>query len=106
MQSQNDMFATQDIRKKVKYGFIVLCEHDFHIGSPFTSYPRSMFSNTEIPDKWLESILDQYSRLKILNSLERQIPGKNLSLFGKIEEGISENHFYFENVTFFPVTLP
>lgn len=46
-----------------------------------------MFNNREINERWLDSILDHSSRLKSLNTLER-LPNKNLSLFGKIAEGV------------------
>lgn len=85
MSSQEDLFATQESKKnKVKYDFVVLCDRDDQ--NPFSLYPTIMFSETEINVKWLESILDDSSRLKSLQTLQR-MPGKNLSLFGKIVEG-------------------
>ena len=88
MDSQEDIFATQDEKKsKVNYAFLVLCDKNEDVMYPFAWYPRSMFSSSEIMDRWLHSILDHSSRLKSLNTLER-VPDKSLSLFGKIEEGI------------------
>lgn len=94
MDSQEDIFATQDTiatqnatKSKVQYDFIVLCDKDEDVRNPFALYPRSMFSQREILDKWLHSILDHSSRLKSLDTLER-LPDKSLSLFGKIEQGI------------------
>ena len=95
MDSQEDIFATQDAKKstqdakksKVNYAFLILCDKTEDVMYPFAWYPRSMFSSNEILDRWLYSILDHSSRLKSLDTLER-IPDKCLSLFGKIEEGI------------------
>lgn len=87
MSSQEDMFATQEPKKsKLKYDFLVLCDKDGQVNNPFALYPRTMFANQEINDRWLHSILDHSSRLKSLNTLEG-LPEKNLSLFGKIESG-------------------
>ena len=90
MQSQEDIFATQtQTLKKPKptYDFLVLCNQDENVQDPFGLYPRGIFSETEIQDKWLDSILDHSSRLKSLQTLER-LPGFKFSLFGKIEEGL------------------
>ena len=88
MNSQEDIFATQEpIKKHVKYDFLVLCDKDENAQHPFSLYPTSMFSEKEINVRWLEAILDDSSRLKSIQTLER-IPNKNLSLFGKIVEGI------------------
>ena len=88
MNSQEDMFGTQEVKKsRLNYDFIVLCDKDPDVMSPFALYPRSMFSPMEILDQWLDSILDHSSRLKTLNTLGG-LPEKNLSLFAKIEEGI------------------
>lgn len=81
MNSQEDLFAPD----KPKYTFLVLCDKDQNNMSPFAAYPRSIFSNKEIQDRWMDSILDNISRLKTLNSL--QIPDKHFSLFGKIDSG-------------------
>lgn len=54
--------------------------------SPFAAYPRSMFSAKEIQDRWMDSILDNVSRLKNINSLK--IQEKNFCLFAKIDSGI------------------
>ena len=87
MDSQEDIFATQKPEKpKVKYDFLVLCDKDELAHQPFSMYPTSMFKGTEIKLRWLESILDESSRLTTIKSLEK-IPNKNLSLFGKIDEG-------------------
>lgn len=80
------MFATQENSHKTKYGYVVLCDQDVHVGNPFAWYPRAIFSNAEIQEKWLNCILDHSSRLKPLGTL-KQIPGKSFSLFGKIDEG-------------------
>lgn len=88
MDSQEDIFATQEAKKpKMKYVFVVLCDKNEDVMSPFGLYPRSMFSGSEIHDRWLDSILDHSSRLKSLHTLET-VPYKSLSLFGKIEEGM------------------
>lgn len=88
MNSQEDMFATQEPKKKkIRYEFVILCDKDGDAPQPFSLYPTMMFTEDEIQIKWLESILDESSRLKSLNTIE-SISGKNLSLFGKIEEGI------------------
>ena len=85
MSSQEDLFATQEPKKtKVKYEYIVLCDKDDP--NPFSLYPTSMFSGQEINVKWLESILDDSSRLKNIQTLE-MMSEKHLSLFGKIDEG-------------------
>ena len=87
MDSQEDIFATQDSKKsKVNYAYLVLCDKSEDVMNPFACYPRSMFSQKEILDRWLDSILDHSSRLKSLHTLET-IQDKSLSLFGKIEEG-------------------
>ena len=87
MSSQEDIFATQETKKrKVQYEFVVLCDQDEDVPEPFSMYPTSMFSPREINRKWLDSILDDSSRLKRLSTLD-QIQDKNLCLFGKIESG-------------------
>ena len=94
MSSQEDIFATQipKKKKKVEYEFVVLCDKDESTPEPFSLYPTSMFNNNEILPKWLDSVLDDSSRLKSINTLER-LPGKQLSLFGKIERGIVHRRF-------------
>lgn len=84
--TQDPVLGTQDRKKKIKYDFLVLCDKDDNSPTPFSLYPTSMFSKQEINIKWLESILDESSRLKTLTTLEG-LHEKNLSLFGKIEEG-------------------
>ena len=87
MDSQEDIFATQEPKKtKVRYEFLVLCDKGPEVKNPFALFPRSVFSEKEISDRWLDSILDHSSRLKSLNTLERL---GNLSLFGKIDDGAS-----------------
>lgn len=94
MQSQVDIFATQSQtqtqtskKNKIKYDFVVLCDQDENVLHPFGLYPRGMFTQSEIQDKWMDSILDHCSRIKSLQTLER-LPDCRFSLFGKIEEGI------------------
>ena len=87
MSSQEDLFATQEPKKKSKYDYVVLCDKDENEENPFSLYPVSMFSEKEIQVRWLESRLDNSSRIKSLHTLQG-IPDKNLSLFGKIDEGI------------------
>ena len=88
MDSQEDIFATQvSPKSQINYAFLVLCDTNEDVKYPFAWYPRSMFNSSEILDRWLQSILDNSSRLKSLHTLER-MPEKSLSLFGKIEEGI------------------
>lgn len=87
MNSQEDLF--DDVppkRNKIKYDFLVLCDKDEFVKHPFASYPRAMFSASEVQDKWLEAILDDSSRLKSLQTLEG-MPNKQFALFCKIEEG-------------------
>lgn len=80
------MFASQrSFKHKVKYGYVVLYEKHENVDRPFASYPRNRFSNTEIPEKWLESILDESSRMKGLK-LE-SLSDNNMCLFAKIDEG-------------------
>lgn len=57
------------------------------VKNPFAAYPISMFSPTEINERWLDSILDHSSRVKTLSTLDG-MPDQKLSLFGKIDEGI------------------
>ena len=83
MNSQEDIFATQTT-KKIKYDFLVLCNKEETILHPFSIFAREDFSNREINDRWLESILDHSSRLKTLSTLG---VNRTLSLFGKIDEG-------------------
>lgn len=97
MQSQDDIFATQtqtatqtQSQTAKKYDYLVLCNQDENVRHPFALYPRSMLLTREIPDKWVEAILDNSSRLKSLTTLEG-LPGYNFSLFGKIEAGVSED---------------
>ena len=97
MQSQVDIFASQDNPKKSKYGYVVLCDQDVHVANPFAWYPRSIFTTEEIPEKWLDSILDYTSRLKSLGTFER-MPGKNFSLFGKIDDGIPKTFILIFNI--------
>ena len=84
--SQEDLFGPDPKKPKVKYNFLVLCDKDEGERFPFASYPRSMFSTREIMDKWIDSILDDSSRLKSLSSLEG-MQDKQFALFGKFEEG-------------------
>lgn len=90
MSSQVDMFSSQEPpatpKSRVKYGYIVLCNRNESIKYPFNLYSRSRFSMTEIQDRWLESILDNSSRLKNLQTLN--VHGKSLCLFGKIGEEV------------------
>ena len=87
MNSQEDLFA--DIpSKKVKYDYLVLCDKDEGVKHPFASFPRCMFSPREILDRWLDSILDDSSRVRSLTTLDK-IPDKQFALFGKFEEGVS-----------------
>lgn len=88
--SQEDIFATQEPKKKVKYEYIVLCDKDESSKTPFSLFPITMFTKHEIQEKWLDSILDDSSRLKRLTTLER-MPDKIFSLFGKIDEGLSKD---------------
>ena len=90
MNSQEDLFATQEPKKKIKYDYVVLCDKDEHEPNPFSLYPTSMFKEGEIHVRWLESRLDESSRLRSLHTL-KGIPEKNLSLFGKVEEGIKKS---------------
>ena len=46
-----------------------------------------MFTSNEIQDRWLDSILDDSSRLKSLQSLDG-LQDKEIALFGKVEEGV------------------
>lgn len=54
---------------------------------PFEIFPRTLFSDKEIKERWLNSILDENSRIMTLPPL-KSLPGKTFSLFGKIEKGI------------------
>lgn len=101
MSSQDDIFGTQTQtptrtqtqnetqadtkKKKIKYGYVVLCDKGDDVKKPFSLHQRSLFSK-EIPEKWLDSILDHSSRLKSIQSVSK-IEYRNLSLFGKIDEG-------------------
>ena len=91
--SQEDPFATQQPKKKVKYNYVVLCDKDEMQLNPFSLFPTNMFSEKEISVRWLESILDDSSRLKSLQGL-KGIGDKNLSLFGKVDEGIYLRFLY------------
>ena len=88
MDSQEDIFATQEPKKKkTKYNFVVLCDKDEHAQEPFSVCPTNMFSENEIQGRWLDSVLDASSRIKTLTTLE-MMQDRNFSLFGKFEEGI------------------
>lgn len=88
MDSQQDMFATQETPKsKVNYGYLVLCDKTEGALNPFSLFPTSMFSNKEICEKWLSSTLDHSSRLRTLYTLDGLVPEKSFCLFGKIAEG-------------------
>ena len=97
--------ATQDPKPtkcKVNYGFVVLFDLQKGNEFPFSWYPRSMFSKTEIPDRWLDSVLDMTSRMTKI-SFER-MPNNSLSLFGKIEAGLifkKYNFFFLPQITLF-----
>ena len=100
--TQDPLFATQERKKKVKYDFLVLCDKDDKSPNPFSLYPTSMFSTKEIHLRWLESVLDDSSRLRSLTTLEG-LGEKNLSLFGKIDEGIQLRacvHPFFSFINF------
>ena len=99
MSSQEDLFATQETKKKVKYDFVVLCDKDENSQNPFSLFPTSMFSEKEIHVRWLESRLDDSSRLRSLQNL-RGIQDRNLSLFGKFDEGkVYSSIFYDQKKT-------
>lgn len=71
--------------KRPCYGYIVLSDRDENLSHPFAWYPRSMFSSNEIKDRWIDSILDQPSRIK--EFFLEKIPEKKFTLFGKIQMG-------------------
>ena len=70
---------------KKKYPFITLFDRSPNEQKPFGWYPRSMFSEKEIKDRWLSTILDHSSRTKEL--FFEQIPDRSFSLFGKMDDG-------------------
>ena len=77
-----DIFDTQQPEKvKVKYDHIVLFDKS-STSSPFGVFPTSMFSGTEIKERWIISVLDSYSRLKDLH-----LSDNVFSLFAKLETG-------------------
>lgn len=92
--SQEDIFSTQfpatqspkpsTSKIKPRIGFVVLYDLSGNSPKPFGIYPRSMFSTHEIKDKWLDSILNNDSRMTplVLNML----PDKSYSLFAKVKE--------------------
>lgn len=85
--SQEDPFDSP-IRSKAmstSYSHLVLFDKNPKTTGPFGLFPRSIFSKQEIRDHWVESILDDASRMKDLVTLER-IPGK-FCLFAKIDSG-------------------
>lgn len=69
-----------------EYMKVILFQWDINKKRPFDIFPLSMFTTNEIKDKWMESILDQNSRIRTLPML-RSLPGKTFSLFAKIERG-------------------
>ena len=71
---------------KPKYDHVVLFDKSGSNSSPFAVYPTSMFSEAELKRRWLDGILDSYSRKKNLTCL-KSLPG-NLCLFSKIESGM------------------
>ena len=75
----------QDLKKKPNYGYVVLMDLDADETRPFACFPRSMFNQTEIKDRWMESTLDDVSRTTKL-ALQR-MQETSYSLFGKIELG-------------------
>lgn len=76
---------TPKSRKKKCYAFLTLFDHSDNELRPFGWFPHSMFTKKEIKDSWLDSVLDDASRMKPL-TLER-IKDQKFSLFGKMEEG-------------------
>lgn len=91
MASQDDMFASQQSvqdppKNKIRYEFVVLCDRTRNVSRPFDLYPCSMFSNNEIKERWIQSLLDPSSRMKYLH-LETLSNQRSFSLFGKIKEG-------------------
>ena len=98
--SQEDLFATdnENRNKKISYPFLVLYDKDHSNSSPFAVYPRSMFSSKEIQDRWIDSILDNFSRLKPLTLMQLG-PGKFFCLFGKIDSGNSVRRNFFLTLT-------
>ena len=83
-------------KKKINYDYLVLCDKDENVSHPFALFPRAMFSSNEIPDRWVDSKLDDSSRLKSLNTLQG-LQDKQLALFGKIEGGIYI--YYYKKLT-------
>lgn len=99
------MFATQEQkRNKTRYGFVVLCDKDENSKFPFSYHARSNFSEKEILDRWINSILDDSSRLKTLHTLEN-VQDKQFSLFGKIPEGVNKTNLMYCKFFFIKILL-
>lgn len=78
--------SDRDVNKaKPNIEFVVLFDLGNNVQAPFGIYPRTMFKDNEIKEKWLGAVLDHSSRMHPLNL--DPMNGKKLSLFGKIQEG-------------------
>lgn len=98
MSSQEDIFSTQlpatqlptpsTLKRKPIIGFVILLDLSGNSPKPFGMYPRSMFSIHEIKERWLNSILDNSSRMTSL--VLDMLPDKSFSLFAKVKENTSK----------------
>lgn len=76
------------------YNWCVLFNWDVSLKHPFQSYVLNMFLTTEIKPPWISGNLGEKSRVKKLTSLSK-LPGKTMSLFGKIPKGKKYVIFFF-----------
>ena len=74
-----------------QYGYLVLFDRDPKASKPFDIFSTDDFSCEEIKNSWIEFQLTPKARVKKLKPLEI-LPGKDMSLFAKIEKG---NYYFF-----------
>ena len=73
------------------YLWVVLFDWDENVERPFNLYQVAIFSRSEMKPKWIKGELNCISRKKKLKF--SALPGKNLSLFAKVEKGFFKLFF-------------
>lgn len=96
MDSDVDMFVSQEtvdnpivLRSQSRYdkGWVILFNWSHKVEKPFEAYLTKQFAVSEIRNNWIEKVLTSKWRKRRLLPIS-SLPGQDLSLFAKVEEGI------------------
>ena len=71
---------------KCEFDTVILFQWCAPDKAPFCVFPCSNFSKKEIPESWMQAVIDKTSRLKQLKPIA-SMEGKILSLYAKCETG-------------------